>query len=341
MLGAVLVAWSWPARAQESQTVVLVTHDSFSVSESVLEAFEIQSGLEVEILFLGDAGTLVNQAILSKENPQGDVLFGIDNTFLGRALENDLFSPYQSPLAESLPAEFLLDSEFRVTPIDFGDVCLNYDKAYFEQQELILPSDLQDLTDEAYRGLLVVQNPATSSPGLAFLLATIARFGTDGDYTYLDYWEDLVDNEVLVAADWSSAYYGDFTLAGGQRPLVVSYASSPPAEVFFADPPIESAPTAALVAPGMCFRQIEFAGILDGAQNRAGAEQLIDFMLSLPFQEDMPLQMFVFPVQPEAQLPSVFADHAQLAESPATLTQEAINENRDEWIRAWTETALR
>lgn len=336
-----LILGQLTTHAQDSNKVVLVTHDSFSVSEEVLAAFEAESGLTVEILFAGDAGTMVNQAILSKENPQGDVLFGVDNTFLGRALENDLFAPYESPLLADIPAEFIIDPDHHVTPIDFGDVCLNYDKTYFAEHEVALPESLADLTDEAYKGLLVVENPALSSPGLAFLLATVAEFGTDGDYTYLDYWEELVDNEVLVVPDWSSAYYSDFTLAGGDRPLVVSYASSPPVEIFFADPPIDEAPTGAITSAGTCFRQIEFAGVLNGAANPEGAQQLIDFLLSQSFQEDMPLQMFVFPVLPTAALPQVFADHATIAEAPASLDLAEIDANRDEWIKAWTETVLR
>lgn len=328
----------FPATAQDD-VVTVVTHDSFNVSEDVLKTFEAETGLKVEILQLGDAGTLTNQAVLSADNPLGDVIFGIDNTFLGRALEGDIFEPYTSPALENIPEEFQVDE--RVTPINYGDVCLNYDIAYFEENDLEIPDSLTDLIEVMYQELLVIENPATSSPGLAFLLATIAQFGTEGDYTYLDYWQDLVDNGALVVEDWTTAYYGEFTLAGGDRPLVVSYASSPPVEVLFADPPVDSALTGSVVGDGTCFRQIEFAGVLKGTDNLEGAQKFIDFLLSKEFQEDIPLQMFVFPVNPDAELPELFVEYAAIPENPARMTIDEIDAGREDWIRAWTEAVLR
>lgn len=330
--------------AQEDVTLTVLTHDSFNVSEDVLIAFEEQTGMRVEILRAGDAGQVVNQAVLTAGNPLGDVLFGVDNTFLSRALNADIFIPYESPMLENVDEAFVLDEEHRVTPIDYGDVCLNYDIAYFEDNDLTVPESLADLTQPEYSGLLVVQNPATSSPGLAFLLATVAEFGTpedeDNDYTYLDYWQELVANETLIVQDWSTAYFGNFTQGSedGTYPLVVSYASSPP---FTYDEEQDVVTTASVVAPGTCFRQIEFAGILQGTEHEEAAQQFIDFMLSVPFQEDVPLQMFVFPVNEEAELPELFANYAQIPEEPASLPAETIEARRDEWINAWTETVLR
>lgn len=332
-----------PIAAQED-VLTLVTHDSFNVSEDVLAAFEESTGITVEILRRGDAGTLVNESILTASNPLGDVLFGIDNTFLTRGLNADLFVPYESPALEDVPEEFMLDEEHRVTPIDYGDVCLNYDVSYFEENDLALPESLEALTDPAYEGLLVVQNPATSSPGLAFLLATIEAFGEEGDYTYLDYWADLVENEVYVSDDWTDAYYGQFSGSAGSsgtRPLIVSYASSPPVEIVFAETELTEAPTGAITAPGTCFRQIEFAGILEGTDNLEGAQRFIDFMLSETFQEDVPLQMFVFPVNRDAELPEVFTENVTIPEEPVRFDIDAIEENREQWIQAWTETVLR
>ncbi len=345
-LGLTLIAllFGGTAAAQSPTTLTVIAHDSFNYSEEVMAAFTEATGITVEVLRLGDAGSLVNQAILSRENPLGDVLYGVDNTFLSRALAEDLFIAYQSPALTDVPEAFLLDPEYRVTPVDYGDVCLNYDAAYFEANDLPIPQSLADLTDPAYRGLLAVQNPATSSPGLAFLMATIAVFGEEGETTYLDYWRELAANDVYISQDWTDSYYGQFSGAAGSegnRPLVVSYASSPPAEVFFADPQPENAPTGAIVADDTCFRQIEFAGILNGTDNQAAAEQFIDFLLSVEFQEDMPLQMFVFPVNANAELPEVFAEYAQIPENPIILDPTVIDENREAWIQAWTETVLR
>lgn len=320
-----------------ADSVTLITHDSFNISEDVLAAFEDESGIEVEVLPSGDAGSMLNQVILTADDPQGDVVFGVDNTFLSRALEADIFAPYESPNLAGVPDRYILDDEHRVTPIDFGDVCLNYDKSAFEGSGVPVPERLQDLTTQAYRGQLVVENPATSSPGLAFLLATIETFGQDG---WVGFWEDLRANDVLVTDGWEEAYYGAFSGGSGEgdRPLVVSYASSPPAEVIFADPQPDEAPTG--VIADSCFRQIEFAGVLAASEKQAAAQQLIDFMLTKQFQEDVPLNMFVFPVLEEAQLPEAFVEHTVVPDDPITMDPQRIGEHREEWIDTWTATVL-
>lgn len=321
-----------------ARTLTVMTHDSFSASQAVIDAFEAQYGVEVRFLKSGDAGTAVNRAILARHNPLADVFYGVDNTFLSRALEEDIFEPYASPLLAMIPEAFKLDPESRALPVDYGDVCLNYDIAYLEELGLQPPQALEDLLRDDYRGLLVVENPATSSPGLAFLLATIGHFGED---SYLDYWSALVENDVLVVNDWDAAYYGEFTRYGGTRPIVVSYGSSPPVEMIFAEDPIEEPPTAAVVADGTCFRQIEFVGILKGTENRELAEHWIDFMLSTTFQEDMPLQMFVFPVNPQAQLDPAFVDYLAVPENPVFVSPDDIAAKREAWITSWRETVLR
>ena len=320
--------------APEPVEIVLMTHDSFAVSDEVLETFEDETGIEVRILRSGDAGQMVNQAVLTKDNPLADVIFGVDNTFLSRALEAGVFEPYQSPLLAVVPDDLELDP--RVTPIDFGDVCINWDKAYLANGAPPPPESLLDLTDPSYRGLLVVENPATSSPGLAFLFSTIATFGESGDYVWQNYWEDLRENDVLVTSGWEEAYYSYFTAASdGDRPLVVSYASSPPFEVIFAEEPIDEPPTAVMTEG--CFRQIEFAGIVAGTEARPAAEQVIDFLLSKQFQDDIPLNMFVFPASTDATLPPAFVEHAVVPEDPLSLPAGEIEANRQRWIEEWTE----
>lgn len=322
-----------------AKSLTLMTHDSFNVSTEVIEQFEKDNNVTVRFLKSGDAGAALIQAILSKDNPLADVFYGVDNTFLSRALAGDIFMPYSSPVLEHIPDALQLDREHRLLPVDFGDVCLNYDKEWFAAKKMVPPTDLADLVKPEYKGLLVVENPATSSPGLAFLLATIGRFGEEG---YLDFWKKLRANEVLVANGWNDAYYGHFTAASeGDRPLVVSYASSPPAVVHFSETPLTEAPTGAVVEDGTAFRQIEFVGILKGTKEVALAQKLVDFMLSTRFQEDIPLQMFVFPVHAEARLPEVFQKHAVVAQKPAVVAPEAIEANREKWIEAWTSAVLR
>jgi thiamine transport system substrate-binding protein len=315
-----------------------MTHDSFSISDAVVSEFETAHNVQVQFITAGDAGTALNRAILSRDNPIADVLYGVDNTFLSRALDEDIFEAYASPMLADIPVEFQLDPEYRALPVDYGDVCLNYEIAYFENHNIKPPVRLEDLLLPEYRDLLVVENPAVSSPGLAFLLATIGHFGEEG---YLDYWQGLVDNGVLVVNDWETAYRTEFTLSGGSRPIVVSYGSSPPFEVIYAAEPIDTPPTAVVNGPGTCFRQIEFVGILRGTQNRKLAEEWVDFMLSPTFQEDLPLQMYVFPVNPNATLDDTFVRFLAVAEDPAYVSPADIAANRETWIQAWTEIVLR
>ena len=324
---------------EEPASVVLVTHDSFVISDDVKRAFEQRSGLTLTILQAGDAGEMLTQALLTAGNPQGDVLFGVDSNLLPRALEGELFEPYESPLLRRVPEQYLLDPEQHATPIDHGEVCLNYDRTWFAERDLAPPASLDDLAEPAYDGLLVVQNPATSTPGLAFLLATVARYGEDG---WQDYWRGLRENDVLVVDGWEEAYNARFsgsTGGSGNRPVVVSYASSPAAEVIFRSPRPAEAPTGVLA--DSCVRQIEFAGILRGTKNEDGARELVDFLLGRLFQEDVPLSMFVYPVVRGARLPPEFQQFAVVPSDPLELPPEAIEENRDRWVREWREVVLR
>lgn len=319
--------------AAQPEEIILLTHDSFAISEGVLEQWEAETGIDVKVLQGGDAGTMVSQAVLTKDSPIADVMYGIDNTFLSRALEANIFLEYRADGLEGVAPDLIVDD--RVTPIDFGDVCLNYDKAALASAGLEVPPTLRALTEPAYAGQLVVQNPATSSPGLAFLLASIAEFPDEAEYTWRDFWADLRDNDVLVAPDWNTAYSSEFAGGDGTRPLVVSYASSPPAGVIFSDPRPEVAPTG-VVLPG-CFRQVEYAGVLAGTDAEEWAQSLIDWMLSRTFQEDLPLNMFVFPAIVDTSLPPEFVEHTEVPSDPASLDPQLIGDNRDLWIQEWTE----
>ncbi|MBN1878310.1 MAG: thiamine ABC transporter substrate-binding protein [Anaerolineae bacterium] len=328
--------------SEEAPRVLKVmVYDSFAISEDVIAEFEQDHRATVQFLQAGDAGTMLNQAILSKDNPQADVLYGVDNTFLSRALEAGIYEPYRAQALTHIPESLHLDPEYHVVPTDYGDVCLNYDKTYFTENDLPLPVTLADLTKPAYKGLLVVENPASSSPGLAFLMATLSVFGEEG---YLDFWHKLRANDVLVVDGWDTAYYSEFSggaYGEGTRPLVVSYATSPAAEVYFSEEPLETSPTGAILNPGTCFRQVEFAGILKGTSQYDLAAAFIEFLLSDTFQNDIPLQMWVFPASSRATLPQVFTDFALEAEAPANISAEAIEQNREAWLEAWTEVVLK
>jgi len=322
-----------PEAVEPDTTVRLLTHDSFSVSDGLFDNFTLETGIDVEVVNAGDAGELVSRAILTAGQPEADVLFGVDNTFLQRALDANIFAVYESPALADVPDELELDPDHRVTPIDYGDVCLNYWKESFDGP---VPANLADLTRPEFASTFVTMDPEASSPGFAFLLATIATFGPDG---WQDYWQQLADGGVSVTSGWSDAYYGEFVAGGGDKAIVTSYATSPVAEMIFATSDIDEPPTG--VVADSCFRQIEFAGVLSGTENPEAAGALIDFMLSETFQADIPLNMFVFPANSSLETPSSFVEWATEVEDPLTLSPAEIEENRSRWTEEWAEIVLR
>lgn len=326
------------AEPEGSQILRVMTHDSFSVADGIIAGFEKENDVDVQFLSSGDSGAALSKAILSAGNPIADVFYGVDNTLLSRALQEGIFEAYQSPLLANIPSEFQLDPEYRALPVDYGDVCINYDIAYFNERALPPPTNLEDLIKPAYKGLLVVEDPTLSSPGTAFLLATIAEYGQDG---YLDYWAELVANDVLVVSNWETAYYNEFSYWGGARPLVVSYASSVAFEFIFIEPPVKAEPTGVVLGDNACFRQIEFVGILKGTKNRDLAEKWIDFMLSPLFQAEMPFSMAVYPVNQNAQIDATFAAHSAFPQQSATLDPAYIAANREKWIEAWRQVVFK
>jgi thiamine transport system substrate-binding protein len=320
-------------------TLNVMTHDSFAASQPVIAAFEQANNVKVVFLKSGDAGAALNKAILTKEAPLADVFYGVDNTFLSRALDSSIYMAYASPVLAQIPGQFKLDPQNRALPVDYSDVCITYDKAYFATHALPVPVTLEDLAMPAYKDMLVMENPATSSPGLAFLLATIKRFGTNG---YLDYWKSLRANGVVVVDGWETAYYTNFSGSSGHgsQPLVVSYATDPAAEVVNASTALTDSPVGSMLGSGTCSRQIEFVGILKGTRQLALARKFVDFMLGQQFQEDMPLQMYVYPVNPTAKLPDAFVKYNQIPDQVAALDPGMIAANRDQWIQAWTQAVL-
>ncbi len=317
-----------------AQELRVLTHNSFALSKSLIQAFEQESGIKLRFIKGGDAGETLNKAILTKDAPIADVLYGVDNTFLSRALEEDLFIAYASPQVRTLRSELILDPKLRVIPVDYGYVTINYDKEALQGNAL--PKTLEDLTKPEWAARLVVENPATSSPGLAFLLTTVANFGDPG---YLDFWAKLRDGGVKVAKGWSEAYFSDFTRYGGDRPLVVSYTTSPAAEVYFSEGKYQTPPTGNLNVPKAAFFQVEFVGILKGTKNLKAAQKFVDWLLSKKVQEDIPLNMWVYPARRDAALPPVFK-YAKIPAHPAKLDPGTIREKRSRWIREWTKVVL-
>ena len=313
-------------------TIDLITYDAFLAPVGAFERFKEQTGITVNLLQSADTGTLVSQSVLTAGDPVADVMFGIDNTFLCRGLTNNVFHPYEASTINQLSPDLVLDPYFRVTPVDYGDICVNYwlDSASTE------PSSIADLTSSEFAGEFVTQNPETSAPGMGFLLATIASFGEDG---WQDYWKDLRDNDVLVRSSWTDSYTVDFIPAGGKRSIVTSYLTSPVAELIFAAEPLEAPPTG--VIADSCFRSIEFVGVLRGTDEPIASALLVDFLTSTYFQELLPETNFVLPANTQAVLPGVFEEFLPRNVTSVTLPPEEIDTSRDEWTEQWTQIVLR
>jgi thiamine transport system substrate-binding protein len=302
-------------------SLTLVAYDSFLAEGTplidALDEFTADTGIKVTVLNAGDTGTMVTKAVLTAGNPEGDVMWGVDTTFLSAATDGNVF--------DGDPVE-----------VDYGDVCVNYDIEWFETHGVEPPTSLDDLALPPYRGLLAVPDPSKSSPGLAFLLATVDAFGEGG---WQDYWRSLRDNGVAVTDSWDTMYFESFTRAGGDRPLVVSYGSSPPYEVLNADPPRNDAPTA--VIADTCVRQTEYAGVLRGADQPDNAAELVDFLRSERFQRELPLSLYVYPAVDGIMLPDAFVRHTVIPDDPLTIDPSAVGENRERWQDEWTQIVLR
>lgn len=348
---ALLVSMLALAVPGAAQRLTVLTHDSFALPKELVDDFTARTGIAVTFLQGGDAGEVVNRAVLTRARPLADVLFGVDESLLQRVRAEGIFEPYLSPALARVDPAFRFDPSGLVTPIDVGYVVPNVDVGWFAANDLPWPSDLADLAAAPYRGLTVVLNPASSSPGLAFLAATVARFGdpqagivgtAGGGGDWLDFWADLAKNDVAVADGWTDAYYTRFTRYGGDRPIVVSYATSPAAEVIFADAPLSAAPTANLTCAGCAYRQVEAAGILAGTKQRAAAEAFIDFLLSPAVQSAIPLAMFVAPVVADAPEPPEFLAYGRVAPGAVAtpLAPGVLEANQARWLKQWTAVVL-
>ena len=313
-------------------TITIVTYDSFVLDPEVQAAIESKLGVRLEVSASGDGAEALAAAILTAGRPEGDLFFGVDNILLSRALSEDVFVPHdEAELANlaAIPSELRMDDTNSLVPIDVGPVCVDYDATWFADNGIEPPTDLASLADERYAELLVVQSPVTSTPGLVFLMATHAALGDGAE----DYWRRLVDGGALVVSGWSEAWYDHYSANGGDYPLVLSYASSPPAEVFYSEGALTEPKSK--VITGTCADQVEFAGVLRGSEDEALATRVLDEMLGLAYQQSLPLANFVYPARPDAELPELFERFAPRPTAAITLHPAVIDENRDRWIDEW------
>jgi thiamine transport system substrate-binding protein len=325
---------SGPVRSADVPELRVLTHSSFSVPKPLLAQFEKDAGVKLRIAKAGDAGEMLNKLILTRDNPIADVVFGIDNTLAPKALAANVLLAYDGPATQrkttvSLPAPLV--------PVDYGYVTINYDKAWFAKTQMPLPNSLEQLAQPEYAKLLVVQNPSTSSTGFAFLLGTI---GLMGEKNAFDWWARMRAGGMKVAKGWSEAYYTDFSRNAGTFPLVVSYASSPAAEVFYAKDKPTAPPTGSLALPGAVFRQIEGVALVRGGGARAAAEKFIEFMRSVPVQQQLQTEMWMYPVEPGVAR----AEAMRFAPEPAAAAAPSdadVASHTAAWTARWTRTVLR
>lgn len=318
-------------------TLTVLTYDSFAVSADLVEAFEAENNVKLQFIAAGSGGEVIARAVLTKDDPIADVIIGFDYSQFGKVFSNDILEAYESPELTNIPEMYQLDAEDRALPFNFGEICINYDKKYFAEHDLAVPTSLDDLLKPEYKGLLVTQDPSASNTGIGFLIATIEKYGEDG---FVNYWNGLIQNGLVIGNSWSSTYYTNFSAASGngEQPMVVSYTTSPAAEFIYSE--TGDAPTDSLTADGMCYRSIEFCGILKNTKNPELAQKFIDAFIGKEWQEDLPMQMFVYPVNELAVLPEEFELYGKPAVNPVMPDPELVAEKHDEWVRTWAEEVL-
>lgn len=322
---------SGASKDDAAKVVTVMTHDSWAAPDELITQFEKDSGYTVKIQAAGDAGEVTNKLILSKDSPTADVIFGIDNTFGARAVSEGVLAPYEpATLNDAAKKLALPGGKDELTPIDYGDVCVNVDNAWFQSKGIAAPTSLDDLIKPEYKDLFVTPGAATSSPGMAFFLATVAKYGESG---WADYWTKLMANGTKITSGWTDAYSVDFSAGEGKgaRPIVLSYASSPP----FTIPEGGSEPTTSALL-STCFRQVEYAGVVKGTDNEKGAKAFIDFISGDEFQKSIPENMYMYPAN-GAELPEVWAKYAPLATEPLEVDAQTIAKNRDAWLKEWAD----
>lgn len=342
---------TWPDLS--GATLRILDHGAFAAFDSAAERFEELTGAEVEHVEEADTGSALNRAILDRGDPQFDVLYGVDNALLLKAVTEDVFQRYTPQLAPLVADEFVffgdLSAGWPATPVDHGYIALNMDhghEAFGEDQRNTTVENLFDVRDHA--DLFVTQDPRTSTPGLGFLLVTIGVFGIDNAYDWEDYWDELLDGGALVTHDWGTAYerhfsggYGQYTEGHlGDRPIVTSYTESPAVEVFFESFPADERADVLLTHQNRpaVFHQVQTMGVLKGTENRAVAEAWIEFTLTTDFQDLAAPENAVYPVVAGVSVDDVYGD---LDPEPGTfgtigMDWRDIGANLDGWLAAWT-----
>jgi thiamine transport system substrate-binding protein len=306
-----------------SDEIVVYAYDSFfsdwGPGPIIIPKFEELTGYKVRAISLGDAQEVLNRAILEKDNPKADVIIGIDNNMLSKALKAEVLSSYQSHNLDKIDESLIFDKTYNVSPYDYGFFSIIYDTEKIDTP----PSSMEELLSPNFEDKIILMDPRTSSPGLGFLLWTIDIYGDN----FTGYWEKLLSNVLTITDGWSSGY-GLFT--SGEAPMVLSYTTSPAYHVEYED---TNRYQAVIFEEGN-YIQIEGAGIIKNCPNRKGAETFIDFLLSEGFQKEVALTNWMFPVNTSLPLPESF-DYALKPEKSLQIDYMEIEDNLSSWIDEW------
>ncbi|MDI3475378.1 MAG: thiamine transport system substrate-binding protein [Thermococcaceae archaeon] len=310
------------ARAEETLTVYSYSSIEWWMKE-IIPIFEERYNVKVNLVVIGDAGEVLNKLILEKDNPQADVVVGIDNSYLAKAIDAGILEPYRPANADVIPQWIVkrFDPTFHLTPYDYGYIAINYRKDMVQNP----PKSLEDLTKPEWKGKLIIEDPRTSSPGMAFLLWTIAVYDED----WLEYWQKLKENDVQIVKGWSEAWKA---FMAGEYPLVLSYSTSPAATVYYDN----NTNVGAVAFTEGNYLQIEGAGIVKGAKHPDLAKKFIEFLISEEAQDKLPLNQWMYPVNKNVKLPEVF-EYAVDVKEGVMLDPKEVGENYETWLKQWTE----
>ncbi len=320
-------------RQKESaeETLTIYSYDSFvsyGLPDATNKLFEEKYNCKIEYRTFGGVGATLNRLILEKNNPQADLFVGLNMNNLARALEEEIFISYRPENYEVIPEEYRIDKNWRVTPFDGpNSLAIIYDSEVIKNP----PRSFEDLLKPEYKGKLILEDPRSSSPGMGFLLWTIAVYGEDH---YLDYWEKLEPTIFHIYPDWTSAFDTAF-VQNKEAPMVLSY-DVDPAYFYYED---EVTRYKAVIPEEGGWLQLEFVGIVNDSKHQELAQQYMEFMLSREFQENLPLYQWAFPIDTSIQLPECY-DYAVNADKYITLPLEDIANKSQIWLEQWIEMII-
>lgn len=330
-------------------TLKILTYDIAAFSDDMLTNFTEQTGFAVELVYTDDAGGILEIMLQTQGSPQVDLAVGLDNTYLQTALDFCLLTVNNVDTSNVDPNVMALYDGPKAVPFDQGHVCLNYDESVVDGENLTEPQTLWNLTESQWTDKTVFPSPLTSSPGRAFMVATIDYFENDLDpnTTAFDWWKAMADNGATFTSGWTEAYeihysggYGAWVDGHlGDAAMTVSYCHSPGVEAYYGGNWTSST---SLVLPRATFHQVEYGGLVNGGGNQEAANAFLTFLLSEDINRNMPENNLMQSVLNNATWPEEegYRYHTDLPTLNANITTERIGQEMDDWLMAWTNATV-